>query len=175
MTPSSPKRGTGSSRRVPCRWHPIGLGLSGVCDVVEFTRIAGWRANCRAGTACICLRRWSTNAARKSTTTATKRSCAPRRCAWKKCSRLTIPYGYLYYGETRHRVAVELTAELRNLVQEMAEEMHNYFQQRLHPARQTVQRLPLLFAGGYLPARYCRRKSCRFEIHQAADREAHRP
>jgi CRISPR-associated exonuclease Cas4 len=44
-----------------------------------------------------------------------------------------IPHGYLYYGQTRHRVEVELTAELRNLVQEMADEMHKYFQRGYTP------------------------------------------
>ena len=46
---------------------------------------------------------------------------------------MTIPRGYLYYGETRHRVAVELNGELRELVRSMSEEMHAYFQRGYTP------------------------------------------
>jgi len=50
---------------------------------------------------------------------------------------VTIPAGYLYYGETRHRVKVELTAELRQLVREMSDEMHAYFQRGYTPRVKT--------------------------------------
>ena len=43
------------------------------------------------------------------------------------------PHGYFYYGETRHRVEIELTAELRTLVKEMSDEMHNYFSRGYTP------------------------------------------
>ncbi len=46
---------------------------------------------------------------------------------------MTIPRGSLYYGETRHRVEVELTAELRGLVRDMSDEMHSYFQRGYTP------------------------------------------
>jgi CRISPR-associated exonuclease Cas4 len=46
---------------------------------------------------------------------------------------VTIPTGYLYYGETRHRLAVPLTPELRSLVHSAAEEMHNYFKRGYTP------------------------------------------
>jgi CRISPR-associated exonuclease Cas4 len=46
---------------------------------------------------------------------------------------VTIQAGYLYYGETRRRVEVELTAKLRGLVKSMAEEMHAYFQRGYTP------------------------------------------
>ena len=37
-----------------------------------------------------------------------------------------IPYGYIYYGETRHRQKVEITVELRQKVKMIFEEMHKY-------------------------------------------------
>jgi CRISPR-associated exonuclease Cas4 len=46
---------------------------------------------------------------------------------------VSIPFGYLYYGETRHRVEIELTSELRTLVKEMSDEMHNYFSRGYTP------------------------------------------
>jgi CRISPR-associated exonuclease Cas4 len=46
---------------------------------------------------------------------------------------VAIPTGYLYYGQTRRRVAVPLTAELRALVREAAGEMHSYFKRGYTP------------------------------------------
>ena len=58
--------------------------------------------------------------------------CAQAMCLEEMLS-VPIPNGYLYYGETRHRVAIELTAELRTLVKEMSDEMHNYFSRGYTP------------------------------------------
>jgi CRISPR-associated exonuclease Cas4 len=62
--------------------------------------------------------------------------CAQAICLEEMLS-VAIPSGYLYYGETRHRIAVELTAELRELVRNMAEEMHAYFQRGYTPRVKT--------------------------------------
>jgi len=48
-----------------------------------------------------------------------------------------IPHGYLYYGETRHRVEIEFTDELRTLVKDMSAEMHNYFSRGYTPKVKT--------------------------------------
>ena len=45
----------------------------------------------------------------------------------------SIPYGYLYYGEIRHREKVELTESVRNEVKSMFQEMHQYFTRRYTP------------------------------------------
>ena len=39
----------------------------------------------------------------------------------------TVPRGAIFYGETRRREWVELTAELRQKTQKMASEMNDYF------------------------------------------------
>ena len=44
-----------------------------------------------------------------------------------------ISFGYLYYGETRHRQKVEFTDELRQRVKDMFEEMHQYYERRHTP------------------------------------------
>lgn len=44
-----------------------------------------------------------------------------------------IPAGYLYYGETRHRLRVELTEELRQTVESAAAEMHALYARRHTP------------------------------------------
>jgi CRISPR-associated exonuclease Cas4 len=62
--------------------------------------------------------------------------CAQAMCLEEMLA-VTIPVGYLYYGETRHRVEVELTAELRDLVRAMSDEMHAYFQRGYTPRVKT--------------------------------------
>ena len=44
-----------------------------------------------------------------------------------------IPYGYIYYGETRHRVKVDFTEALRQRVKDMFAEMHQYYDRRYTP------------------------------------------
>ena len=44
-----------------------------------------------------------------------------------------IPFGYIYYGEIKHRIKVEFTEELRQKVKSMFLEMHKYFVQRYTP------------------------------------------
>ena len=44
-----------------------------------------------------------------------------------------IPFGYIYYGEIKHRIKVEFTEELRQKVKSMFLEMHKYFEQRYTP------------------------------------------
>ena len=46
---------------------------------------------------------------------------------------INIPVGFLYYGEIRHRVRVDLTRTLRDLVRDMAKEMHSYFERGYTP------------------------------------------
>ena len=45
----------------------------------------------------------------------------------------TIPYGYIYYGETKHRTKVEFTNETREKVRKIFAEMHKYYEQRYTP------------------------------------------
>ena len=59
---------------------------------------------------------------------------------------VSIPTGYLYYGETRHREDVAFTAALRDLVQSSPGNAR-VLPARLHPAREALEGLPLLFAG----------------------------
>ena len=45
----------------------------------------------------------------------------------------TIPYGYIYYGETKHRTKVEFTDEIREKVRKIFAEMHKYYAQCYTP------------------------------------------
>lgn len=44
-----------------------------------------------------------------------------------------IPFGYLFYGETRRREKVEFSEEVRTEVREMFAEMHRYFEDGFTP------------------------------------------
>lgn len=44
-----------------------------------------------------------------------------------------VPEGALYYGESRRRLAVQFTPELRGLVQSRLSEMHEFYQRRCTP------------------------------------------
>ena len=44
-----------------------------------------------------------------------------------------IPYGYIYYGETRHRMKVVFTDEIKGKVKSMFTEMHKYYDQQYTP------------------------------------------
>jgi len=112
------------------------LGLSGVCDVVEFTASPdGVKLPNRDG---LYL---ATPVEYKHGKPMEKPADKAQLCAQAICLEemlsVAIPSGYLYYGETRHRVAVELTAELRELVRSMSEEMHAYFQRGYTPRVKT--------------------------------------
>lgn len=44
-----------------------------------------------------------------------------------------ISFGYLYYGETKHRKIVEFTEEIRHKTKDMFLEMHQYYERRYTP------------------------------------------
>ena len=115
--------------RITARAVPVAsyqLGLSGVCDVVEFIQSPdGVKLPGRAELflpAPVEYKRGHP----KPEPVDEAQLCAQAMCLEEMLA-VHIPAGWLYYGETRHRTAVELTAELRELVRQMAAEMHAYF------------------------------------------------
>lgn len=111
------------SRSVPVASYT--LGLSGICDVVEFTRASeGVRLPGRDGfylPAPVEYKRGSP----KREPVDEAQLCAQAMCLEDMLA-VAIPRGYLYYGKTRRREPVELTGELRRLVRDAAAEMHDY-------------------------------------------------
>ncbi len=102
------------------------LGLSGVCDVVEFTLSPdGVKLPGRNGLFLAAPVEYKRGKEKRDQSDEAQ-LCAQAICLEEMLA-LSIPFGYLYYGETRHRVAVELTADLRELVRSMVDEMHGYF------------------------------------------------
>lgn len=108
------------------------LGLIGVCDVVEFTSSPdGVKIFGRDGTylpAPIEYKRGK----EKFDHSDEVQLCAQALCLEEMLS-IHIPTGYFYYGETRHRLEVALTEDLRNLVIKMIEEMHSHFDRGYTP------------------------------------------
>jgi CRISPR-associated exonuclease Cas4 len=124
------RNGVVTARSVPVASYR--LGLSGVCDVVEFTTSPdGVKLPNRAGLylpAPVEYKRGK----EKHDHSDEAQLCAQAICLEEMLS-APIPRGYLYYGETRHRVEIVFTAALRALVKEMSDEMHNYFSRGYTP------------------------------------------
>lgn len=117
------------------------LGLNGVCDVVEFTEVdsslpaEGVRLPEREGLyqpAPVEYKRGK----EKQDRCDEAQLCAQAMCLEDMLA-VSIPTGYLYYGQTRHRVTVELSAELRELVRKASQEMHAYYQRGHTPRVKT--------------------------------------
>jgi CRISPR-associated exonuclease Cas4 len=108
------------------------LGLTGICDVVEFTSAAeGVQLPGREGfyqPAPIEYKRGR----KKHDPCDEAQLCAHAMCLEEMLA-ISIPYGYVFYGQTRHRVQVDITDELRTLVQKAANEMHAYFRRGYTP------------------------------------------
>ncbi|MEA4966342.1 MAG: CRISPR-associated protein Cas4 [Oscillospiraceae bacterium] len=108
------------------------LGISGKCDVLEFHRdgggvpINGWDG------------RWLPfpveykRGEPKQGNCDTAQLCAQAMCLEEMlCCK--IPGGALFYGETRRRLPVEFTAELRSAVTDALTEMHELYQRGSTP------------------------------------------
>lgn len=114
------------------------LGLIGVCDVVEFaTAPEGIRLPGRTGfyrPAPIEYKRGR----EKHDPCDEAQLCAQAICL-EEMLVTAIPYGYLFYGQMRHRVQVDFTDDLRALVRKATDEMHACFRRgytpRVKPSR----------------------------------------
>jgi CRISPR-associated exonuclease Cas4 len=108
------------------------LGLVGVCDVVEFTESqAGVQLPGRGGKYLPSPVEYKRGHP-KSNPCDEAQLCAQAVCLEEMLA-VHIPSGYLYYGEIRHRLVVDLTDELRQLVVGMCREMHAYYQRGYTP------------------------------------------
>ena len=128
------RNGVITARSVPVASYR--LGLSGICDVVEFTESPdGVRLPGRDGLYLAAPIEYKRGKEKHDHSDETQ-LCAQAMCLEEMLS-IPIPKGYLYYGEIRHRVEIQFTAELRTLVQDMSAEMHNYFSRGYTPKVKT--------------------------------------
>ncbi len=102
------------------------LGLYGVCDVIEFTTSEeGVRLHARDGFYLPKPVEYKHGKEKRDACDEVQ-LCAQAICLEEMLS-IPIPEGDLFYGETRRRVTVAFSAELRSLVHQMSLEMHDYF------------------------------------------------
>ncbi len=147
------RNGVVTARSVPVASYR--LGLSGICDVVEFTpsplppsippfhsseiggRMGGESVKLpnREGLYLPAPVEYKRGKPKRDPVDEAQ-LCAQAMCLEEMLS-TEITRGYLYYGETRHRVEVEFTSELRTLVLDMSAEMHNYFSRGYTPKVKT--------------------------------------
>lgn len=127
---SETRGGMVTARAVPVASYR--LGLNGVCDVVEFTLCdQGVKLAGREGLYQPAPVEYKRGKPKRNPMDEAQ-LCAQAMCLEEMLS-VSIPAGFLYYGETRHRHPVELSAELRALVQDASEEMHAYYQRGYTP------------------------------------------
>lgn len=124
------RNGVITARAVPIASYR--LGLSGICDVVEFTACRdGVKLPNRDGSYSPAPVEYKRGKEKRDHSDEAQ-LCAQAMCLEEMLS-TSIPRGFAYYGQTRHRVGIEFTPELRTLVKEMSDEMHNYFERGYTP------------------------------------------
>lgn len=144
------RNGIVTARSVPVASYR--LGLSGVCDVVEFLPSppaplpggegskegkgsAGVKLPNREGFYFPVPIEYKRGKPKREPVDEAQ-LCAQAMCLEEMLS-TSVPRGYLYYGQTRHREEIEFTPQLRTLVEEMSAEMHNYFSRGYTPKVKT--------------------------------------
>ena len=112
--------------------HSREMGVSGECDVVEFHKAPeGISLAGREGTY-IAIPVEYKRGIPKTDDSDILQVAAQAMCLEEMLC-CDIPFGYLYYGETRHREKVEFDSGLREEVKRIFEEMHKYCRQQYTP------------------------------------------
>lgn len=119
-----------TSRALPvASYH---LGLTGICDVVEFTPSADGVNLPGYEGAFVPVPVEYKRGKPKQDQSDVAQLCAQAICLEEMLS-VEVPVGYLYYGKTRRRVEVPFTADLRAFVRKLAQQMHQYFERGYTP------------------------------------------
>jgi CRISPR-associated exonuclease Cas4 len=112
------------------------LGLSGVCDIVEFTASAdGIQLPGRDGRFLPVPIEYKRGREKRDHCDEAQ-LCAQAMCL-EDMLLVPISAGCLYCGQTRRRLVVEFTDELRSLVRDACREMHNYARRGYTPRVKT--------------------------------------
>lgn len=102
------------------------LGVSGECDIVEFHRTNdGISLHGQDGKFAVVPVEYKRGSPKKNHVDILQLAAQVMCLEEMLCCQ--IPYAYLYYGETRHREKVDITADIRAEVHSMFQEMHRYF------------------------------------------------
>ena len=115
------------------------MGVSGECDLVEFHKCEdGIRLHGHRGTYLIYPVEYKKGKAKS--TDADRLQLAAQAMCLEEMLCCDISYGYIFYGETRHRMKVEFTDEVREKVRKIFSEMHKYYEQRYTPKVKTSKK-----------------------------------
>lgn len=118
------RNGVVISRSMPIISHS--LGLQGVCDVVELTPSSdGVNLFGRQGSFSPCPVEYKRGKPKHDICDEAQ-LCAQAICLEEMLA-VSIPSGYLFYWETRHRHDVQFTEDLRGQVAKAAREMHDLY------------------------------------------------
>ncbi|MBR1691445.1 MAG: CRISPR-associated protein Cas4 [Lachnospiraceae bacterium] len=112
--------------------HSYELGLSGICDVVEFHECEnGIPLKNREGKYEIVPIEYKRG--RPKENDADKMQLVAQAMCLEEMFCCTIAKGYLFYGETKRRMEVGIDDEQRQLVRKIVEEMHRLYERGTNP------------------------------------------
>lgn len=118
------------SRAMPV--HSREMGVSGECDIVEFHRNPeGISITGRDGLFEVVPVEYKRGEPKKDDVDILQLTAQALCLEEMLCCK--IPYGYLYYGETKHRKKVEFSEEIRGKTRNVFLEMHKYYDRRYTP------------------------------------------
>ncbi|MEA4811529.1 MAG: CRISPR-associated protein Cas4 [Anaerolineaceae bacterium] len=128
------RKGLITSRSVPVVSYR--LGLSGICDLVEFSQADhGVKLPGRRETYLPIPVEYKHGQPKKGLEDEIQ-LIAQCLCLEEMFS-FSLQYGFLFYGKTRRRLQVNITQELRELVWQMSKEMHEMYKKRFTPKVKT--------------------------------------
>lgn len=119
--------------------HSREMGVSGECDVVEFHRCEnGISLDGREGNYSVVPVEYKRGKPKEDDTDILQ--VAAQAMCLEEMLCCIIPYGYIYYGETKHRMKVEFTDEIKEKVRSIFDEMHKYYAQQYTPKVKTSKK-----------------------------------
>jgi CRISPR-associated exonuclease Cas4 len=144
------------------------LGLAGACDVVEFhADQSGIKLFGHRGVYLPVPVEYKRGRPKQTHEDALQ-LCAQAVCL-EEMLVCTIPRGYLYYGETKHRQEVDFDEALRNELQAMAHEMHEMYRRQHTPKVKTGNQCRSCSLKRNLPAKAIQKRK-RSRLYRADDR-----
>lgn len=116
--------------------HSSKLGLTGVCDVVEFHRDPnGVPLRNEKGTYTPIPIEYKRGRPKKDQSDISQ--LVAQAICLEDMLYCTVPRGYLFYHEIRRRIEVEITDDLKMNIRNIAKRMHDYYQRRHTPRVKT--------------------------------------
>lgn len=112
--------------------HSREMGVSGECDVVEFHKsMQGIYLSGHNGLYTVVPVEYKRGKPKKDDSDILQVTAQAMCLEEMLCC--NIEYGYIYYGETKHRTKVEFSEDIKIKVKEIFNEMHRYYDQQHTP------------------------------------------